>query len=211
MRMRIPVIIAGIIVVAASILFFTRSDDPATQSATLQAGADEVARLEYVLDTLDTTGFSATQRQTLAIVQAEYAKQPTSYDDIVLTYTEGFEESWCADFISWVFNEAGSPFIHPDTGYWRIPGVLTLQSYYKQHGAYYEVGEYQPVFGDVAFYIGETPDGTSEEHVAIVLAVDGDTVITIGGNETSEGIVQIRSDLMQEGEQGLIGFGASAL
>lgn len=87
----------------------------------------------------------------------------------------------------------------------------TLISYYQQYDAYHAVGEYTPVFGDVAVYIGETPDGDSNEHVAIVLAVESDTLITIGGNESDKGILQIRHDKLAEGEKGLVGFGASHL
>lgn len=177
------------------------------EAATSQASAKETT----ALDSLETKDFSSLQRDVLAILKQEYAKKPSRYDNTVLTYTEGFEEPWCADFISWVFNEAKSPFIHPETGYWRIPGVNTLISYYQQYDAYHAVGEYTPVFGDVAVYIGETPDGDSNEHVAIVLAVESDTLITIGGNESDKGILQIRHDKLAEGEKGLVGFGASHL
>lgn len=167
--------------------------------------------MDDYLSTIDTTGFSSTQLAVLKILREEYAKHPTEFDKTVLAYTEGFEELWCADFISWVFNEADTPFIHQDTGYWRIPGVETLQEYYRQFGAYYDVDDYEPQFGDVAFYFGETPDGSSTEHVAIVLAVKDNTLITIGGNETDAGIVQIRADRLKEGAEGLSGFGASDL
>lgn len=166
---------------------------------------------QFSLSSIETSQLSGTQRRVLELVQQEYDKQPSGYDETVLTYTEGFEESWCADFISWLFDRADTPFIHPDTGYWRIPGVLTLQSYYRQYDAYYEVGQYTPEFSDVAFYFGETPDGDSTEHVAMVLAVDSDTLTTIGGNETDQGVVQIRTEHLKEGVKGLAGFGASHL
>lgn len=207
-------IIALIIVTAAILLgwfFLFRDDTSTTSEAEAGTGTSTSTNVNEYLSTIDTTGFSSTQLAVLKILREEYAKYPTEFDETVLTYTEGFEESWCADFISWMFNEADSPFIHQDTGYWRIPGVETLQEYYEQYNAYYDVGDYTPQFGDVAFYFGETPDGSSTEHVAIVLAVEGNNVVTIGGNETDAGIIQIRADELKDGVKGLSGFGASDL
>ncbi|WP_260763684.1 CHAP domain-containing protein [Candidatus Mycosynbacter amalyticus] len=161
---------------------------------------------------IETTGFSDTQKRVLALAQQEYQKNPINYDKTVMKYTEGFEESWCGDFISWVFNQAGTPFVHPDTKYWRIPGVQTLMTYYQQEGAYHEIGDgYKPQMGDVAFYFGETPDGGSSEHVAMVLEVRGDTIVTIGGNEGDDGILRVRYDKLAAGTKGLVAIGASGI
>lgn len=161
---------------------------------------------------IEATGFSDTQKRVLALVQQEYRKNPTGYDKTVMKYTEGFEESWCGDFISWVFNQAGSPFVHPETKYWRIPGVQTLIAYYRQEGSYHEIGDgYIPQMGDVAFYLGETPDGGSSEHVAMVLEVRGDEVVTIGGNEGDDGVLRVRYDKLTAGTKGLVAIGASGI
>lgn len=161
---------------------------------------------------IETTGFSATQLRVLYILQQEYANNPVSYDKTVKKYTEGFEESWCADFISWVFHQADTPFVHPETEYWRIPGVQTLVSYYQELGAYHELGDgYVPKMGDIAFYFGETPDGGSSEHVAMVLEVRGNTLVTIGGNEGRRGVLQVRYDALQTGVKGLVAIGASGI
>lgn len=177
--------------------------------AGVQATVKKVEQMPF--PALDTSSFTATQQKMLTIMKAEYAKEPVSFDETVLDYTEGFKESWCADFVSWVRIEAGKPFINPETGYWRIPGVQSLRDYYASSDAYHFIGTYTPKFGDVAFYFGETPDGTNREHVAFVLAVQGDTLITLGGNETSKGILQLRSNKLAEGERGLSGFGESNL
>lgn len=160
---------------------------------------------------IPTAELSTTQQTILSIAERQYATEATSYDDTVLTYTEGFEESWCADFISWIMNEADTPFIHPDTGYWRIPGVQTLKDYYMQYDAYHAVGSYTPEVGDVAFYEGETPDGNSTEHVALVIAVSEDTITTIGGNEGDDETIQVRTEVLKKGVQGLTGFGESGV
>ncbi len=161
--------------------------------------------------TLDTSSFTSTQQKMFSVMKEEYAKEPTSYDKTVLEYTEGARESWCADFISVVRFLAGKPFENSETGYWRIPGVETLRDYYAKSDAYHLVGTYTPKFGDVAFYFGETPDGSSQEHVAFVLEVRGSTLVTLGGNETSKGILQIRTNKLSAGEKGLAGFGESSL
>lgn len=164
-----------------------------------------------VFPDIDVTGFTPIQRKMLEAMKVEYAKQPMSYDKTVLEYTEGTRESWCADFISVIRFTAGKPFVNKETGYWRIPGVQTLRDYYAASQAYHFVGTYTPKFGDVAFYFGETPDGSNREHVAFVLDVKGDVLVTLGGNETDKGILQIRSNKLAEGERGLAGFGESSL
>ena len=158
---------------------------------------------------IKTESLSLRQETMLRIMKIEYAKQPVSYDATVLVYTEGFREAWCADFISWVRFQAGKPFENVETGYWRIPGVYSLRDYYSSTDAYHRIGEYTPKFGDVAFYFGETPDKTSSEHVAFVLGVEGDQLITLGGNEASKGVLRVRYDKLVEGERGLAGFGES--
>lgn len=177
--------------------------------ASSAAAQQQEARASFPV--IDTSSFSATERRVLSILKQEYAKDPRSYDADVLRYTDGTKESWCADFISWVRYEAGRPYENLETGYWRIPGVMSLMDYYVASDAYYTVEDYTPKFGDVAFYFGETPDGSSREHVAFVVSVQGDTITTIGGNETNTGIVQIRTNALVAGERGLAGFGKSNL
>ena len=173
---------------------------------------DTASETRVAFPTIATSSLSDTQRQVLSLARQEYQKNPTGYDNTVMTYTEGFEESWCADFISWIFDQADTPFVHPDTGYWRIPGVQTLMAYYQQQGAYHTIGDgYVPQLGDVAFYFGETPDGDSSEHVAMILEVRGDQLVTIGGNEGDDGIVQIRYDKWTAGSKGLVAIGASGI
>lgn len=160
---------------------------------------------------LDESKLTPVQKRIVATARSEYAKRPTGYDKSVMTYTEGSREPWCANFISWVRDEAGIPFEHPTTGYWRIPGVSTLRDYYRQHQAYFAADEYTPKLGDVAFYEGDTADSNSSEHVALVLGIEGDKLITIGGNETDDAILQIRYSKLAVGERGLVAFGRTSV
>lgn len=185
-----------------------RDTSPAVEP--IQQAVLSSARTDFPV--IETTGLSNTQKRVLALSQQEYQKNPTGYDKTVMKYTEGFKESWCSDFISWLFDQAGTPFVHPATKYWRIPGVQTLMTYYQQEGAYHEIGDgYVPKMGDVAFYLGETPDGSSSEHVAMILEVHGNTIVTIGGNEGDDGIIRVRYDALKAGVKGLVAIGASGI
>lgn len=187
------------------------AEPPAAEARAEQPSMAVVKPAQKPFPSVNASAFTSAQLNMLELLQSEYAKQPVSYDSDVMRYTEGFKESWCADFISWIRNEAGVPYEHQETGYWRIPGVQTLRDYYMGSDAYHVAGDYTPKFGDVAFYFGETPDGNSREHVALVLSVQGGMITTIGGNETSKGILQIRTNKLAEGERGLTGFGVSRL
>jgi hypothetical protein len=102
--------------------------------------------------------------------------------------------------------KSGTPYNNPNSGSWRIPGVYTLQTYYKAHGRYVSVGNYRPQVGDVAFYIGwHTFDLFSTQHVTIVIKVDGNEMTTIGGNE--DGRIRVDTQPIKAGENSLVGFG----
>lgn len=203
-------------VVLMGLVFFTRHDSSRV-SAEAPVKTSPVATTRAPLaafPAIRTSGLTAAQERMLQIVKNEYYKRPTGYDENVMKYTEGTQESWCADFISWVRDQAGIPWTHPDTQYWRISGVGTVKDYYMAADAYMEadkLDDYTPKLGDVAFYYGETPDGGSSEHLAMVLGVDGDTLITIGGNETKDSVLQVRHNKLQLGERGLVGIGRTAV
>lgn len=64
------------------------------------------------------------------ILGEEYAAQAG-----MAKYSEGNDEPWCADFTSWVMRASGKPFSNPNSGHWRIPGVLTLTAYLRDADA----------------------------------------------------------------------------
>lgn len=146
---------------------------------------------------VDPTTLSAGQQRIVDILRAEFDVQYPG-----TTYAEGVEEPWCADFVSWVMREAGRPFANPHSGSWRIPGVATLEEYYRSIDRFVDVGsDFRPAIGDVALYSAASPFG---QHTNIVVAVDGDVMTTIGGNEANE----IRVSTFTIGEDpGLVGFG----
>lgn len=150
-------------------------------------------------------------QSVVEVANREYDKNKgiAEYGGTILQYTDGRQEAWCADFVSWVYKEAGMPFtdgIGNDPKGWQHPGVVNLQTWFKQKQIYFEAGDQKPQPGDVAFYIGaQTPDPTSGEHVNIVVAVNGDTMTTVGGNESQQ--VTKGQRQIKLGSNNLVGFG----
>ena len=155
---------------------------------------------------IDEKVLSPLQIKILNIARQEYEKHPSNYDANVLKYSQGEKQAWCANFISWVMKSAGKKYENPNSGSWRIPGVLTLREYYQAEGRYENVNDYKPKPGDVAFYIQKSTFRLfSSEHVALVIKVDGNTMTTIGGNEGKK--MRIDMQTIEEGENNLVGFG----
>jgi len=201
----IGAVLVALFIVASIAIFSPKNDSEATNVAGTSAAKKEVDPFASV----DAAKLSPLQTKIFRLLKQEYAKSPESYDATVLKYSEGFKESWCADFISWIMNEADSPNISNETGYWRIPGVQSLQTYYMDINGYVTVDDdYIPQLGDVVFYIGsQTPDNNSSEHAALVLSYDSKTLVTIGGNE-GDGVLRIRSESLQTNiDKGLVGYG----
>lgn len=146
---------------------------------------------------VDTSTLSPLQADVVALLEAEHEKQrPGTF------YSEGVEQPWCANFVSWIMREAGEPFSNPNSGSWRIPGVYTLREYYRSQSRYEPVGSgYRPAVGDVVLYDNDLWVG---QHTNFVVAVDGDTAITVGGNEL--GKIRVHT-LDWAGDSAVIGFG----
>ena len=113
----------------------------------------------------------------LSVAKAEYENPQKA-----VVYSEGITEPWCADFVSWVFREAGYPFENPNTGYWRIPGTMTLLNYFYDLGVWYEYyPAVKPQPGDVVIY---NHYGYFGQHTNIVVSVEGNMVTTVDGNRS---------------------------
>ncbi|MFF0282519.1 CHAP domain-containing protein [Rhodococcus aetherivorans] len=125
---------------------------------------------------VDTSALTLPQARIVELLEDEHRTQrPGTF------YSEGAEEPWCANFVSWIMREADRPLANPHSGLWRIPGVYTLQEYYESVGRFEPAGDgYRPAVGDVVLYENELWVG---QHTNIVVAVDGDTATTVGGNE----------------------------
>lgn len=146
---------------------------------------------------IDSSMLTPDQMRVLQLLDAEQQQdRPGTF------YADGIDEEWCADFVSWVMREAGLPLSNPNSGSWRIPGVYTLQEYYQGVGTYAENdGSYTPEVGDVVIYDSSRWAG---QHTNIVVSVDGDEAITVGGNEF--GKVRVH-DLVWASDSAVVGFG----
>lgn len=154
------------------------------------------------------SGDAASGGSIVSVAEREYNENKgiKEFGGDILEYTDGMNEPWCADFVSWVYKDAGTPFKDGASGGWRQAGVLNLQKWFRDKHTYFEVGSQPPQPGDVAFYIGsQTPDAGSGEHVNIVVEVNGDSMTTIGGNESNE--VKKGTRQISLGSSNLVGFG----
>jgi hypothetical protein len=111
-------------------------------------------------------------------------------------------EPWCANFVSYVYREAGLPFTNPVAGGWRIPGIYTLTDYLELENYWHPADSgYVPVAGDIVIY----DHGVLSGHTNIVLKVEGDQMTTIGGNENKA--IHIRTINYKDSKFGIQGFG----
>jgi hypothetical protein len=112
---------------------------------------------------IDETNLSISQKAVISILETEYKLQPSG-----TKYSEGINEAWCADFVSWVFKQAGVPLSNPNNDYWRIPGTKTLRDYYVSVGKFkLAESDYNPKVGDIMIYDNPSPFG---QHTNIVIS-----------------------------------------
>jgi hypothetical protein len=116
----------------------------------------------------------------LQLATAEYNKHPMEWDSTALGYTGGAQEPWCADFISWIFKQAGHPLGSGSN--WKIPAAVDIEKWFQQNGTWVTnaPGAPPPQPGDV-YYTNHAIGGTGD-HVGIVDSVSGSDLKTINGN-----------------------------
>lgn len=102
----------------------------------------------------------------------------------------GTGEDWCADFTSWVYNQAGYPFgpaqsAGPD---WRIPyvGNFLVPPQDNSKFVYHPASSYTPKPGDLALHYNSAKN-PAYTHVNIVVSVSPGEIILIGGNQGGTG------------------------
>jgi uncharacterized protein YceK len=139
------------------------------------------------------------QTKLLALLRQAYADEPAG-----TTFSQGVDEPWCADFVSWVYHQIGLPFDNPNSGSWRIPGVATLEDYFRSAGTFHAPdATFTPRLGDVVIY---DPSSTVwGQHTNIVLSLVDDQLTTIGGNQT--GGISVATHPLVEPGQDIRGFG----
>lgn len=102
--------------------------------------------------------------------------------DGFLKYSDGSYEEWCADFVSWVYKQAGHAFTGGASGGWRIAGVIGIGgassslAEQAQGFTWHPAGSgYTPSPGDIAIH------GTS--HTNIFISYNNGRATYIGGDQ----------------------------
>ena len=152
---------------------------------------------ESAFPDIDTANLSPTRQKIISLAKTEFKAQSAG-----AKFSQGAEEAWCANFVSWIMHQAGAPLKNPHTGGWRIPGTFTLREYYEATGRFKSANSgYQPLPGDVAIYRNSPVFG---DHTNIVLKNDNRVLTTVGGNEANRIRVFVNHDKQYDG---LLGYG----
>ena len=152
---------------------------------------------EAAFPDIDTANLSPTRQKIISLAKTEFKTQSAG-----TKFSQGAEEAWCANFVSWIMYQAGAPLKNPHTGGWRIPGTFTLREHYETAGRFKPANSgYQPLPGDVAIYRNSPVFG---DHTNIVLKNDNGVQTTVGGNEANRIRVFINHDKRYDG---LLGYG----
>ena len=146
-------------------------------------------------------------RQELNLKPKPYgAAELNDCDSNVKKYTNGRCEAWCADFVSWVYKQAGIPFNQGYIVSWQHPGAAELKGWFEKNQTYIQAGTQTPQPGDVIFWNGADGNLNSPGHVSIVSSVSGGEFSDIGGNEANT-ILELSNHKNILQSEGLIGFG----
>ena len=152
---------------------------------------------EAAFPDIDTANLSPTRQKIISLAKTEFKAQSAG-----TKFSQGAEEAWCANFVSWIMHQAGVPLKNQHTGGWRIPGTFTLREYYETTGRFKSANSgYQPLPGDVAIYRNSPVFG---DHTNIVLKNDNGVLTTVGGNEANRIRVFVNRDKQYNG---LLGYG----
>lgn len=121
-------------------------------------------------------------------------------------YTEGQNQEWCADFVSWIFNQAHYPL--GSGSHWRVPAVDSVQAIGEQGDKfeYHSAGSYVPKPGDIVVY----KVGMSHVNIVVSVNTNKQNMTVIGGNQGGESTNSLskvsKYDTGYRGGNGLSGF-----
>lgn len=134
----------------------------------------------------NTQGLSSTRQQIVCIAQQELAlwKSQPGYPNPAyakkgyLKYSQNRAEQWCADFASWVYDQAKYP-LQPDPN-WNIayvPNIQIVGEHNKNFHWHPAGSNYTPKPGDLAIH--------GAGHVNIFISSSGNAIQYIGGDQGS--------------------------
>lgn len=146
--------------------------------------------------TQSTSSLSQVRQNVVCLAQAEYVKWQQGRlkpGTDFYTYSQGRDENWCADFASWVFNQAGYPLSGAKGG--NVPAVQGVRDIGEAGGKfeYHDAGSYQPVPGDIVIY----QVGWSHSNIVVSVNQNDDSLIVIGGNQDGPSTANTSSKVSQ--------------
>ena len=142
---------------------------------TAQADVEEVSQKLTEKKNVETARENGLGTDDIVEIAKKYLGMNES-DGSYLQFTEGREEAWCADFVTYVVKEAMGEDTPEGFG---SPSVATLRAWGENNGKYQDISNWQNIKpGDVMI---QERNGAS--HTGIITSVDPDgTIHTIEGN-----------------------------
>ncbi len=115
---------------------------------------------------------------SLAEAQVGRKRHQVRHEDDALTDYLADGEWWCADFVSWVYRQAGVPFDGGAMGGWLLTNNHVLARWFERRGLFHPRGDgYAPEPGDFVRFPTERGG-----HAGLVVEVRGTTLYTVEGN-----------------------------
>jgi len=160
---------------------------PFTGGSTSPTGAAPISNSTCTASTTCTstgtgvTTLSPVRQNAICFAQKEYEQWKSGAltpGDSFHKYSQGRDENWCADFVSWVYNQAQYP-IDANAKDGNVPAVVSIQAAGAKNDRFHynSAAGYTPRPGDIAIH------GTS--HTNLVTAVSGSAITLIGGNQVT--------------------------
>jgi len=121
-------------------------------------------------------------KQELALWNSDTLKPGTDF----YKYSENRPDLWCADFVSWVYNQAGYPLgpLGSPTNNWNISyvGNLLIPPQNGSKFVYHASVGYTPQPGDIALHYS-TQYSPAYYHTNIVISANSGQILLIGGDQ----------------------------
>jgi hypothetical protein len=165
-----------------------------------------------------TGALSSIRQNVVCLTQAEYklwesGKMKPGTTDFY-KYSQKRDEDWCADFASWIYNQAGYPIDNTKEG--NVPAVMSIKQIGEKNDkfVYHSANGYTPIPGDLAIHIyyGKN-DQITGHHVNIVMSVNKNkhSMIVIGGNQAGTSTANTSSKVSENvyssfTSEGVVGF-----
>lgn len=136
-----------------------------------------------------TSALSPVRQDVVCLAEGELAKWDSKQmkpGGDFKTYTQGRDEEWCADFASWIYNQAGYP-INPGAKEGNVPAKDGIKSIGEagERFEFHAVGSYTPSPGDMVLYDHDSSPTVSHVNIVVSVNTNKNSMEVIGGNQGS--------------------------